>query len=771
MSTLRTSAPRIVRATAIAVVYCLAWLALDALSSRYTGSASSSPWSLGAALTFYLIYTFGPRYAPLAILAALLRGFFLGHDAPMTYQVLIALGTQQALIYGFAAVLLRRGLHVRVPFLEFRDLMLYLAVTTGAAVAAGFSSVALLVASGATPGSDFYTQVMTWVTGDLVGFLTLVPILAAFLTPAMVPSLVPPPEPPGRKVRLYELGVVLALLVASAIIGYRWLESGSGALVYYFLFLPLVWLAVRGGLRMAAIGIICADLTIVAFGLWYHMTAAEALLFQSYVAASALTALTLGTLTSQRWREESTAIERARHDNITGLPNPQALDAWLRDPATAATGPLTLMLFNIDNMLMLSEGLPRNAIDEFVRGISDRLRSIPMRRLYLAHTSDRGFGIVMQGNDVRSVELVAEKIRAAFENPILAGDTHIYAAFSIGAATCEAGEDPTHLILHAAEALDRARARTADVHFYVGDKNREPMISLASQLHTAFLEEQFDMFFQPIFSGPSVSNGNPAREGRIVGAEALLRWNHPKRGLLTPAAFLDLLDSMSLAEQVGSWTFERVCRSQAQWRALGLDMVIYVNVFARQLLNPGFPAALQATMARYGLEPDRIVVEITERMIARGEDEIIAAAMRLRERNISVAIDDFGTGQSSFLRLRDFEFNILKIDQSFVQGIGDDRSGGVVTSLLGMAHDLGTTSLAEGIENAGQLRFLLDGGCQLVQGFHLGLPTPAQEFQSVVARSLEAHNTDNVRQGAPPDERFGGLPQFPTNKPGFAGGY
>jgi EAL domain-containing protein (putative c-di-GMP-specific phosphodiesterase class I) len=176
-------------------------------------------------------------------------------------------------------------------------------------------------------------------------------------------------------------------------------------------------------------------------------------------------------------------------------------------------------------------------------------------------------------------------------------------------------------------------------------------------------------------------------------------------------------------------------------------------------------------MARYGLEPDRIVVEITERMIARGEDEIIAAAMRLRERNISVAIDDFGTGQSSFLRLRDFEFNILKIDQSFVQGIGDDRSGGVVTSLLGMAHDLGTTSLAEGIENAGQLRFLLDGGCQLVQGFHLGLPTPAQEFQSVVARSLEAHNTDNVRQGAPPDERFGGLPQFPTNKPGFAGGY
>ena len=439
MSTLRTSAPRIVRATAIAVVYCLAWLALDALSSRYTGSASSSPWSLGAALTFYLIYTFGPRYAPLAILAALLRGFFLGHDAPMTYQVLIALGTQQALIYGFAAVLLRRGLHVRVPFLEFRDLMLYLAVTTGAAVAAGFSSVALLVASGATTGSDFYTQVMTWVTGDLVGFLTLVPILAAFLTPAMVPSLVPPPEPPGRKVRLYELGVVLALLVASAIIGYRWLESGSGALVYYFLFLPLVWLAVRGGLRMAAIGIICADLTIVAFGLWYHMTAAEALLFQSYVAASALTALTLGTLTSQRWREESTAIERARHDNITGLPNPQALDAWLRDPATAATGSLTLMLFNIDNMLMLSEGLPRNAIDEFVRGISDRLRSIPMRRLYLAHTSDRGFGIVMQGNDVRSVELVAEKIRAAFENPILAGDTHIYAAFSIGAATCEAG--------------------------------------------------------------------------------------------------------------------------------------------------------------------------------------------------------------------------------------------------------------------------------------------------------------------------------------------
>ena len=725
MATLRANSFRIVRAAAISVVYCILWLTFDALSSRYTGGASASPWYLGSALTFYLIYTFGPRYAALTIFVAILRGAILGHDAPMTYQVLIAFGTQQALIYGFAAVILRRALHVRIPFLDFRDLMFYLALTTAATIASGFAGVGLFVAAHAVDSADFYAQVMTFVAGDVVGFLTLVPILAAFVTPAIVPSLAPPPEPPGRTVRLHELGVVLALLVASAVIGYRWLQSGSGALTYYFLFLPLVWLAVRGGLRMAAVGIICADFTIVAFGLWYHMPAAEAMLFQSYVAASSLTALTLGTLTSQRWREERSAIERARHDNITGLPNPQALDAWLRDPATAASAPLTLMLFSIDNMLMLSEGLPRNAIDEFVRGISDRLRSIPMRRLYLAHTSDRGFGIVMHGNEMGTVELAAAKIRAAFETPIMAGDTLVYAAFSIGAATCEQGEDPTHLILHAAEALDRARARTADVHFYVGDKKREPMISLASQLHTAFLEEQFDVFFQPIFAGMSVGEGNHARDAQIVGAEALLRWNHPKRGLLTPAAFLDLLDSMSLAEQVGSWTFEHVCRSLAQWGAAGLDMIVYVNVFARQLLNPAFPSALQTTMAKYGLEPDRIVVEITERMIARGEDEIIAAAMRLREMNISVAIDDFGTGQSSFLRLRDFEFNILKIDQSFVQGIGDDRSGGVVTTLLGMAHDLGTTSLAEGIENAGQLRFLLDSGCQLVQGFHLGLPTPA----------------------------------------------
>jgi len=197
-------------------------------------------------------------------------------------------------------------------------------------------------------------------------------------------------------------------------------------------------------------------------------------------------------------------------------------------------------------------------------------------------------------------------------------------------------------------------------------------------------------------------------------------------------------------------------------------MVIYVNVFARQLLNPGFPAALQATMARYGLEPDRIVVEITERMIARGEDEIIAAAMRLRERNISVAIDDFGTGQSSFLRLRDFEFNILKIDQSFVQGIGDDRSGGVVTSLLGMAHDLGTTSLAEASRTPASCAFSWMAGANSSRASIWACrPRPKSSNPSWLEAWKPQHRQRSAR-GAP-DERFGGLPQFPTNKPGFAG--
>jgi EAL domain-containing protein (putative c-di-GMP-specific phosphodiesterase class I) len=258
------------------------------------------------------------------------------------------------------------------------------------------------------------------------------------------------------------------------------------------------------------------------------------------------------------------------------------------------------------------------------------------------------------------------------------------------------------------------------------------LISLSAQLHKSLDNGEFELLYQPIFEFVSInpSESDPLIDARVVGAEALLRWNHPRRGLLMPVHFIDLLESMSLGERVGNSVVTMACDQLALWHAADLHVAMWINAFGRQVLNPEFGGSLRATLMQRNIDPSYVVVELLEREIARAEGAIVTAVGRIRQAGVRVAIDDFGTGHSSLARLHEVPVDILKVDRTFINAIDTDpRASDVVTTLSALARDFNAIALAEGVESHAQLRFALQHRYKYIQGYYLGLPMTPAEFE------------------------------------------
>lgn len=727
------------RAAFVVVAYCAAFVALDMLSHAYAGRPSASPWYLPAALGFYLVYTLGPRYALLPLLGEMVNFATAGQWQHLPYPSYLGFGVEMTLAYSSAALLLRDVVGVHLPFRGLRDAFWYIGVAVFAAPAlAGVLGVTNLCINGMMTWSLFSREVLTFSIGDSMGCLTLVPALAVFVTPYLAREQAVPRVPEERRVGALEASAMIGSVVAVSYLGYLWLEFGGSAPIYYFLFLPLVWMAARGGARYATIGIFFADACVVALEYWFKTPIQQSLAYQSYLASSAVTALTLGAVMNQRWAEFAADLERARVDRVTGLPNPQALDGWLA--GYHFHRPVTLLLISIDNLNWVHEGLHRPGVDAFLRGVADRLRepaladpSLGYR--YLAHASDAEFALLVSGEDKMIVEAFAERVRLAFAKPMDVNGDELYAAISIGIASSGDRNRARLLVPHATKALENASAAGMEsVAFYVEREGEEALISLAAQLHQAVARGEFDVFYQPIFSLPKQPReGEKLLGARISGVEALLRWNHPQRGLLTPFHFIELLESMSLAASVGEIVVRKACDQLARWHAKGVQMDLWINGFVRQVLDPEFAGSLRATLLSAGIDPSSVVVELLEHEFARDEGVLLDSALRLRQCGVRVAIDDFGTGHSSLARLKELSFDRLKIDRSFVAGLGlDRRSEGVVTTLQSLARDFDVPALAEGVETEAQLRFLIENHFNYVQGFYLGLPMTPLEIDALL---------------------------------------
>jgi EAL domain-containing protein (putative c-di-GMP-specific phosphodiesterase class I) len=279
------------------------------------------------------------------------------------------------------------------------------------------------------------------------------------------------------------------------------------------------------------------------------------------------------------------------------------------------------------------------------------------------------------------------------------------------------------VLLRAADTAMYRSKRTGPGGYTVyadGEQDLLGKLSMSTRLRKAVEHQNWKLHYQPIVD---------LLEGTMIGVEALIRWNDPNGGLVAPGDFIPLAEEMGLIEAIGDWVVDELARQGAEWRAEGLELELSFNLSPRQLWRPEVGDRIMERIEAAGLDPRRILVEITETAAMTDPDRTLRILRDLRARGLRVALDDFGTGYSSLSRLRDLPVDVLKVDRTFVREVSTHpANGSMVQAIVQLAHALGMTPLAEGIETQADWLFLVERGCGLGQGYFFGRPVPAQEI-------------------------------------------
>jgi diguanylate cyclase (GGDEF)-like protein/PAS domain S-box-containing protein len=456
-------------------------------------------------------------------------------------------------------------------------------------------------------------------------------------------------------------------------------------------------------------------------------------------------------------RKASDALEEARrelhhiafHDALTSLPNRVAfqekLDAAIGRCAEKSCA-VGVLFIDIDNFKLINDSFGHAAGDELLVAVAGRLQAATRATDIVARQGGDEFLVLLADIAPPEVpadpeyargaaEVVALKIRRTLRAPFIVSGVEIFVNASIGVSLHpdDAGDSET-LLKHADAAMYRAKDAGRDRHaLYAVDKDDAlAQLSMAGRLRTAI--EKADglvLHYQPLVRLDT---------GAIVGAEALIRWQDGER-LVPPGDFLPLAERTGLMGPLSDWVIGEACKQAKRWRDRGVDLYVSIN------LPPSFwqPTAMRhvlSTIESFGLNPDRLMIEITESaMMVESRANMEPVLDELHERGLRLAIDDFGSGHSSLSRLNQMRVSTLKIDQSFVRDLPDDRSSAVlVSSIIQLAKNLGLDPLAEGIETEAQRAFFLDHGCDLGQGFHFSRPVVAVELETLYRASRAAES-------------------------------
>jgi diguanylate cyclase (GGDEF)-like protein len=338
----------------------------------------------------------------------------------------------------------------------------------------------------------------------------------------------------------------------------------------------------------------------------------------------------------------------------------------------------------------------------------------------------------------------ARRLLEALAEPFVVGGNELFATASIGIAISpDDGEDIDTLLKHADVALAHAKQRGGNTYqFYSDEINARSLgqLALENQLHKALDRNELVLYYQPKVEVAS---------GRLVGAEALLRWEHSDLGLVSPVDFIPIAEERGLIVPIGEWVLDTACRQCKAWQSEGLGPLrMSVNVSARQFHQPGIIHSIESALDSAGLSGNSLVLELTESMLIDDPKNVIKILHRMKEIGVAISIDDFGTGYSSLSYLKQFPVDELKVDRSFVSDISvnaDDCA--IVTAIIAMGHSLGFSVVAEGVENAAELDFLRARDCEEYQGFFFSKPLPADEFAALARRSNAEHQSLSLASG------------------------
>jgi diguanylate cyclase (GGDEF)-like protein len=442
----------------------------------------------------------------------------------------------------------------------------------------------------------------------------------------------------------------------------------------------------------------------------------------------------LAAVAAERAAREA-AVRQASRDAMTDLPNRATvlphLEEMLAAPVDDGRGVATVLFVDIDRFKQINDVHGHAAGDQFLIAVAELLRSVVRKGDLVGRLSGDEFVVLTHTQAVTDATALAERIIAAIEQPMRLAGRGVRHSASVGIAFAEVGDNAERLIENADLAMyaakDRGRGRFACYNAGLRQRALE-RVAIEAELRRALSEREVVPHFQPIVH---------QREQRVVGFEALARWQHPERGLLPPAAFLAVAQETGQIVEIDRQILASACQAVAHWQALdpSRDLTLSVNVSGLTLADPTLVPWVVRVLAESGLEASRLYLEITETMLVDDQVGTTDTLSHLRALGIQLAIDDFGTGYSSLLYLKRLPVGILKIDRSFIQGLGQHRGDEVIVeAVVRVSQALGIEPIAEGVETAHQAERLLALGCDRLQGF---LYSPARDAAWVAAMLAE----------------------------------
>ena len=441
----------------------------------------------------------------------------------------------------------------------------------------------------------------------------------------------------------------------------------------------------------------------------------------------------ISDLTERKENEQRVAYLE-NYDLLTDLPNRVYFNLQLQQYLMNKSKPLShfaIIRLNIDRFRHFNEFLNHQAGDDVLRQVSKRLKSVCSDALLIAYLNNNDFALIYNLSLSRPpIHHTVDLILKAFKDPFIIQSQEHNISVSMGIAIYpEHGRQIGSLNSHAEIALAEAKKLGGNTTYFYDNKQDsifESDIELERDLRQALKRNELEIYYQAKISNPSME---------LYGFEALIRWNHPKYGIIMPDRFLPIAEVTSLISDIGRFVIFQTCKQIQTWQQLGYtEIKVSINVVAQQILRGELLNHIDNALALYHLNPESIELELTESSLLDKSDHVIELLHQIKQKNIKIALDDFGTGYSSLAYLADYPIDTLKIDRAFISKIGQTKDNAIVYAIIAMGKAMGMTLVAEGVENVEQIRYLREQGCDYFQGYYFSKPLNAADTTLYIAQ-------------------------------------